>query len=172
MKRYIEQLISDLKAAERFVPVQKKQEDMTENEFMEELYEIDRIIDEEPEEPMYKIFGIDPKCFPPVEKLTVEQAQLLSGKILELWAAFNMDAVYPVDFPLEKLYPLLVKKFKEPFLYFPMGQTGVEFCDYEPENCPFGEEYCDCKEIAAEIEKDEAKFEEKMKNLKDGELPF
>lgn len=172
MKRYTEQLISDLKEAEKKAPKQKKTEDMTEKEFMAELIETDRIIDEEPEIPMHNVFGIDPKVFPPVDRLTTEQAKLLAEKILQLWAAFNIDAVYPIDFPLEKLYPLLVKKFKEPFLYFPMGQTGVEFCDYEPENCPFGDEYCDCKEIAAEIEKDEAKFEEKMKNLGDDELPF
>lgn len=172
MKRYIEQLISDLKDAERYVPVQKKQTDMTENEFMEDLYEIDRITDKEPSEPMYNIFGIDPKYLPPVERLTVDQAQLLTMKILELWAAFNIDAVYPENFPLEKLYPLLIKKFKEPFIYFPMGHTGVKFCHYEPEECPFGQEYCDCKDIVAEWEQDDAKIEEEMKNIKDGELPF
>ncbi len=172
MKRYIEQLIEDLQEAKSYAPKQKAASEMTENEFMEELYEIDRIIDEEEDKPMYNIFGIDPQIFPPHEKLTDEQATLLSSKIIDLWAEFNIDAVYPVNFPLAKLYPLLVEKFKEPFLYFPMGMTDIEFCNCEPDKCPFGEEYCDCKELAENWEKDFEEFE-KTKNYKNkDELPF
>ena len=146
MKRYIEQLIDDLQAAKNLVPKQKPQEEMTSGEVWDELIEIDRIIDEEPDRPLHNIFGIDPSNFPPPEKLTTKQAQLLATEILDLWAAFHIEASYPEKFPLEKLYPMLVEKFKKPFLYFPMGITGIEFCHYEPKECPFGDEYCRCKE--------------------------
>jgi hypothetical protein len=147
MESYIEQLVEDLRAARKWAPVKKDRENMSDNDVMEELIEIDRIIDEEEEKPMCNIFGIDPVAFPPIEKLTYVQAELLAREILELWQYFNIDAVFPDNFPLYKLYPLLAGKFKKPFLYFPMGITGVEFCHYEPAECPFGSEYCMCKDV-------------------------
>lgn len=168
MKRYIEQLIEDLQAAKRFAPKQKPQEEMTSEEVWDELIEIDRIIDEEPDRPLHNIFGIDPAKFPPPEKLTTEQSQLLATEILELWAAFNIEASYPENFPLDKLYPMLVEKFKKPFLYFPMGITGIEFCHYEPAECPFGDEYCRCKEWGD----DNKSIEEEIIGADADEFPF
>jgi len=39
----------------------------------------------------------------------------------------------------------------EPLLYFPMGTTGIEFCNYDTSECPFGEEYCMCKDLEIDI---------------------
>lgn len=147
MQKYINQLIEDLRTAKKYAPIHKEQSLMSDTEICEELEEIDRIIDEEPDKPLHNIFGIDPIVFPPLEKLTDIQAQQLADEILALWGVFNIEAVYPEKFPKDKLYPLLVQKFKEPFMYFPMGQTGIEFCHYEPEECPFGNEFCMCKDI-------------------------
>jgi len=147
MQKYINQLIEDLRAAKKYAPVQKDRLLMSDTEITEELEEIDRIIDEEPDKPLHNIFGIDPIVFPPLEKLTDKQAQQLAEEILALWGAFNIEAVYPGNFPKNKLYPLLIRKFKEPFMYFPAGQTGIEFCHYVPEECPFGNEFCMCKDI-------------------------
>ena len=146
MERYVEQLIEDLNSARKWALVNKNRGELSDNEIMEELIEIDRIIDEEPEKPMHNIFGIDPDMFPPPEKITRKQSALIAAEILELWRYFNIDVIFPDNFPLSKLYPLLVKKFREPFLYFPMGITGVEFCDYDVSHCPFGDEYCMCKD--------------------------
>ena len=165
MEKYLNQLIGDLREARKRAPVHKPQNDMSGEEIWDELEEIDRIIDEEPDVPMHNIFGIDPIMFPPVEKLTNEQAKRLAGEILELWGYFNIDAVYPDNFPLYKLYPLLVDKFKKPFLYFPMGMTGIEFCNYEPSECPFGDEYCTCKDFEF--------YDDGLDNKKGGEdLPY
>ena len=168
MDRYIYQLIEDLNVAKKKAPVGKPQNTMSNYDIIQELEEIDRIIDEEPDIPMHNIFGIDPIVFPPVEKLSNEQAALLANEILELWEHFNLEAVIPKDFPKHKLYPLLVAKFSEPFLYFPMGHTGIEFCDYDTTQCPFGEKYCMCKDFNLDV--DINSFDE---NLKDkDELPF
>lgn len=147
MEKYITQLIEDLREAHNRAPVFKPREEMTEEDILEELQEIDRIIHQEPPSPFRNIFDLDPDIFPPAERLTSQQATALSEEILLLWAAFNIEAVYPHNFPLDRLYPLLIKKFREPFLYFPGGITGLELCNYEPTECPFGEEYCTCKEI-------------------------
>lgn len=146
MEKYIKHLIADLKIAAENAPVHKTPEEMSENEFMDNLEEIDRIVTSDPKYNMYDVFGLESDIFPPVEKLTTKQAISLADEILQLWEAYYIESLYPEDFPMEKLYPLLIAKFKEPFLYFPMGITGVEFCEYEPSECPFGEEYCMCKD--------------------------
>ena len=55
-----------------------------------------------------------------------------------------------------------------------MGITGVEFCDYEPENCPFGDEYCTCKDMDDGIydENEEEKLKNDISNMDDNDLPF
>ena len=153
MHRYIQLLIEQLREAHSLAPLHKDQNKMSSNEIMDELEEIDRIIDEEPETPMHNIFGIDPDMFPPVEKITKEQTEALVDEILELWTVFHLGADIPENFPKAKLYPLLVKKFREPIVYFPMADTDIVFCDYEPDHCPFGTEYCTCKDFIDEINK-------------------
>jgi hypothetical protein len=149
MERYINQLVNDLKAAKNWAQVNKPKNEISDSDLIAELEEIDHIIDEEPDIPMYKILGIDPVVFPPVEKLTNDQAALLAKEILELWQYFNFEAVYPENFPLHMLYSLLIRKFQEPIMYFPMGTTGIEFCNYDPNECPFGMAYCTCKDYAS-----------------------
>ena len=154
MEKYINQLVEDIREAHKKAPVQKSIYGKSDDELLSELEEVDRIIEEEPDKPMHNIFGIDPIMFPPVERLSRNQAARLANEILDLWNKFNIDAVYPENFPKYKLYPLLVRKFSEPFLYFPMGMTGVEFCDYDAANCPFGDKYCMCKHFEGVSEND------------------
>lgn len=146
MEKYLEQLIEDLREAHSRAPQFKVREDMTEQDILDELREIDRMIHEEPPNPFKNIFGLNPDLFPPAHMLTSKQAEHISEEILFLWSAFNIEPVYPDNFPLANLYPLLVQKFKEPFLYFPGGITGLELCSYDPSQCPFGDDFCSCKE--------------------------
>lgn len=146
MERYLEQLIEDLHAARKNAPVNVPQSQLDDQQILEELREIDRIIEQEHEKPMHLIFGIDPSLFPPYENLNEEQAANLAEEIIELFLHFNIDPVYPENYPKEKLYPLLIQKLNEPFLYFPMGMTHLELCNFESSKCPFENGYCNCKE--------------------------
>lgn len=101
---------------------------------------------------MFYHFGLEPEQFPPPERLTDEQLDALTQALIRLWAAFNFTAVVPSIAPGRVLYPLLLKKMLEPATVMDFGHVGVEFCDYEPERCPFGIEWCSCKEG---VEKDE-----------------
>lgn len=96
---------------------------------------------------MYGIFGIERISFPPVEKLNANQVERLTQCILQLWFAYNYTAAYPECVPPKVLYPLLLKKMHEREFLFIHGATGIEFCHYDPNECPFGLDYCDCKEI-------------------------
>lgn len=47
------------------------------------------------------------------------------------------------------------------------GMSYFEFCDYEPERCPFPEEFCGCKDF--DFDDDDLD----MGNMDDpGEMPF
>ena len=96
---------------------------------------------------MFGHFGFDPEQFPPAERLTDEQMQALAERLCRLWAAFNYTAVFPEKTPGRVLYPLLIRRMGEPAMLAERGHIGIEFCDYEPEECPFGAEWCDCKDF-------------------------
>jgi hypothetical protein len=68
---------------------------------------------------------------------------MMVDEIQKLWAAYNFYAVLPDKLPARIAYKLLVDYFDEPVAWMSSGMTSIEFCDNEPENCPFGE-YCDC----------------------------
>ena len=89
-----------------------------------------------------EITGVEPTVFPAREKLTDAQAEKLARAVLALWKQHGVEADYPADFPLARLYPLLLVKFSEKIPHFGGGSAHVEFCDYDPEHCPFGRRYC------------------------------
>lgn len=54
--------------------------------------------------------------------------------------------------PTEIKYRLLRKKWTEQAVYTGEGMTHFEFCYYEPEDCPFPEEFCGCKDFDSDGE--------------------
>lgn len=96
---------------------------------------------------MYGYFGFDSEQFPPENKLQEEQLKLLCDAICRLWAAYNYTPVFPEKTPPRRLYPILLQAMHEPRTQVNRGHIGVEFCDYEPDNCPFGSVACSCKDF-------------------------
>lgn len=41
----------------------------------------------------------------------------------------------------------LLARMGEPAMLANRGHIGIEFCDYDPEECPFGAEFCNCKDF-------------------------
>ena len=104
-----------------------------------------------------ELMGVNPQTFPPADKLSPEQATHLTQAILDLWKDWNVEAVYPEDFPPPLLYPHLVAKFAGFRVHaneYVSGKTiYVGFCDYDPARCPFGRKYCQiCWDDGAEQE--------------------
>jgi len=114
-------------------------------EFEKTQAEIEKYISGEAPANMFGYFGFEPNQFPPVEKIEDEQLKMLCDAICRLWASFNYTASFPEKTPERILYPILVNAMHEPRMYAKRGHIGVEFCDYEPENCPFGAASCSCK---------------------------
>lgn len=100
--------------------------------------------------PMYvmeDIFEIKTEWYPPIEKLTEEEVKSLVQKTIELWSAFNFYPSFPSDLPTHIQYTMLVNRMKEESQYVSDGFIGIEFCHYDVEECPFGPDYCQCKEL-------------------------
>ncbi len=116
-------------------------------DFERSISEMEQWRDEKPPErqDMFYHFGFEPMQFPPAERLSDEELDALTQALCRLWAAYNFTPVLPDAVPSRVVYPLLLKRMEEPTFVMTRGHTGVEFCEYEPSECPWGLEYCTCK---------------------------
>jgi hypothetical protein len=97
---------------------------------------------------MSDLFGIDGHVFPSAEQLNEEQQKDIIDAILDLWLSFNIAADFPAVVPVTTLYNVLVNRWKgKPVNYMSVGTLHLEFCHYDPTECPWGMEYCQCKDL-------------------------
>lgn len=96
---------------------------------------------------MFDHFGFTPEQFPPAERLTEAQAQRLVDALVRLWVSYNFLPTLPKKAPALVFYPLMLARMARPALLMKHGVNGIEFCHYEPKECPYGEEWCDCKDF-------------------------
>lgn len=116
-------------------------------EFEKTIAEVESYVEEKPKINMFDHFGFEPEQFPPAEKLSDEHLDTLTTLLCRLWAAYNFTPVFPQKTPGRVMYPLLQDRMAEPAMLVTYGHIGVEFCHYEPSECPFGSEWCDCKDF-------------------------
>lgn len=155
MKHYLNHLIEDMQQAATNLPAKPYLELSEDDECLRGVIEYESI---EPK-PMQEWFGIDKANFPPAEKLSNYELRLLVKEIIKLWHAYNFDPVLPKNLPARIAYQTLVNYFDKPVTWVSEGIIGVEFCEYDPENCPFPAEYCMCKDFENDINSDADDFE-------------
>lgn len=146
MQRYLNQLIADMKEAAENLPPKPIYDIPPEAEGIEYVIEWENAT----EKPMHEWMGIGKENFPPPEKLSNDELDMMVDEILKLWAAYNIHADLPENLPAGIAYKLLVDYFDKPVAWISEGTLHVEFCDYEPENCPFPEEFCMCRDLGKE----------------------
>jgi hypothetical protein len=112
------------------------------------MAEMEQWRDEAPpvQQNMFYHFGFTPEQFPPPEQLSDADLDALSVLLCRLWAAYNFTAVVPEKAPGRVVYPLLLERMHKPTFVMTRGCIGIEFCHYEPSECPFGAEWCSCKD--------------------------
>ena len=110
------------------------------------MEEVEMYTEGEATKTMFEHFGFSFEQFPPIEILDKSNADALTPVILRMWAAFNYSVAFPKETPSEMLYPLLCKQMEEPAMLLNNGIIGIEFCEYDPQTCPFGT-YCDCEDL-------------------------
>lgn len=151
MQTYITQLIEHLQEAKVRKPAPRYLELPEEMQGLEDLIDLE-ISMEEDGPTMEALFGIPKYYFPPIERLTNDQMEQLVAAILDLWWEFHYEADLPKNIPARYAYPVLVACWKKayPLVRASNGTWHIEFCNYEPNECPFPEEYCHCKRYLEE----------------------
>jgi hypothetical protein len=141
MNNYLTQLITDMHLAARRVPKSRISEGTFDPDYMMEL-------EESPERPMSQWFGLEKEQFPSSDKLTTEQLQLMANEFEQLWAAYLFEPDFPEGLPAKRRYELMRDYLDHECSHWPGGWVHhFEFCDYDSENCPFGSEFCKCKDF-------------------------
>ena len=98
---------------------------------------------------MSEWFGLEKELFPPSEMLTAEELRLIADEFEELWGAYSFLPEFPDGLPDKRRYELMCEYLDHRCNYWPGGwRQHFTFCDYEPANCPFGIEYCHCRDFA------------------------
>jgi hypothetical protein len=95
--------------------------------------------------PLEEILGIQSAWFPPIEQLNDRQIDTILEKLYTLLEQFNYIPDFPENLPEKKQYLMLISQLKEETQYVSTGYITLEFCEYIPEECPFGIAYCQCK---------------------------
>ena len=150
MEKYIQQLTEDIRACKQNIPP-KPYIKVTEGmECMRYAIEWENAASK----PMKEWLGIDTSMFPGEEKLSDSQIQSLVKEMTELWQAFNFYPDLPEGLPGRIAYKLMVDHLDEPVAWVSEGETHIEFCHYDPAECPFPKEFCYCREFSGEDEMD------------------
>ncbi|MBN1144509.1 MAG: hypothetical protein JXA72_08795 [Bacteroidales bacterium] len=156
MNRYIEQLIGDIRNAtlnirpphEIWFSSEADPDDEVE---LDDISYIEQFV-EGIEEPIESITGIDAISLPPPEKLTNDQKALLSVELEKLLEIFHFILDFPENYPLHLRYPFIFRFWRERQVALSFGESHIELCDYNEENCPFFG-YCHiCEEVQKEKE--------------------
>jgi hypothetical protein len=143
------------------VPQSRIPEGEFDPDYMMELEEME-------EQPMSEWFGLSKELFPAPDRLNPDQLTLMADEFEDLWAAYSFDPYFPDGLPAKRRYELMRDYLDHKCAHWPGGWIHTfEFCNYEPENCPFGEEYCRCKDF----EYDEP-VDINRSNELEGDLPF
>ena len=153
MERYVEQLKEDLQQAASSASVKAKSKQAqyigsSQDEAC--LAEVDEFI-KGSSQTIADIIGIEQHQLPPLEKLTLEQVDEVYEELLEVFLAFNYHPDFPEEAPTPTKYRLLREKLHEKHPFLTLGACHLEFCNYEPESCPFPGEVCRCKEVLDDL---------------------
>ena len=172
MDRYIQQLVEDLREAAGKVP---EPGPMWDNVDMNNPAEVDDIAYVEqyfegPREKLSSIVGIESVKLPPLERLTESQVAHLCSELTALLLAYHFVPDFPDGLPDNLCYKLLREHWDDEHVFVGAGESHIEFCEYVVEECPFPDEFCDCRRVNEEAEADDEM--EASEPGSEDELPF
>jgi hypothetical protein len=173
MEEYIKQLIEDLRhAGFKLRPPHEIWDiaDPDDEIELEDLSYVEEYIYGE-EIPISTITGIDADLLPPENKLTPEQQAILADELEKLLELKHFALDFPVNLPRHMRYPFIRKFWNEKHVEMSFGTSHIEFCQYEPENCPYPD-YCRCKEFQKPENKSDILTDEEYDPDDFNELPF
>jgi hypothetical protein len=144
MDKYINYLLADIAAATVSLPVHVLSFDDDEEE------DIPFITAEEeaktaPREILSNVVGLKREWFPPPSHLSESHMQLLTEALSDCLDAHSFIVNFPAGLPAPIRYRVLLAELEKevPVLQYNIWQ--LDFCEYDPKGCPFGEAFCQCQ---------------------------
>ena len=161
MQSYLNQLIEDMHLSATRVPQSKIPEGTFDEDYMMELEEME-------DQPMSVLFGLTIEQFPPSDKLTSEQLTLMADEFGQLWAAYSFFPDFPEGLPARRRYEIMREYLDQGCRYWPGGWEHIfDFCNCDPDNCIYGDEFCRCKDF-----EDDEMMDSIFSNNSNEDLPF
>jgi hypothetical protein len=94
--------------------------------------------------PISLITNVETDTFPDISKLEAEEVASLCNEVSSLLYTYNFCVILPKELPAKQKYKLLRDIWDEAYEYAAGQKTYVEFCDCDPECCPFPLNCCQC----------------------------
>ena len=178
MKRYIEQLIEDIRQATwKIKPPheiwEKSEADPYDELELEDISFVEKYIYGE-EKPISEITGIEYESFPHFDQLNLEEQALLAKELEKLLECFNFKLDFPEAYPDYLRYQFIKDFWNEEHVHLSFGENHIEFCEHDDAFCPFSG-YCKiCEEVEAEMKYDEEQHQKNTKNKDNNDdfVPF
>lgn len=138
MNRYIEQLVEDIRMAAGWAPHlnEGRIKLSTEEELEQHFDDIENFLHGELEK-LADIVGIPLKMLPAPERINQRQKEILADELTSLLNAWNFYPDFPENLPAEMKYKALLDVWESEQTYMRSGEAHIEFCNYDPANCPF-----------------------------------
>jgi hypothetical protein len=145
---YLTQLIEDMRATSLQASGKNKSEtipESSEEKFSEHIKDVENYLYGE-QEPLSNIVGIETVRLPPPDILSEKQQAELYDEMEYLMVAFNFYPDFPDKLPAAVKYQIMRDNWDMELVYINSGQSHLEFCHYEPKECPFPTQYCMCRD--------------------------
>lgn len=150
MKKYINQLLSDISNSTR--PYELNMLEVLPASEINEVEHYLEYINNETRVPFSQYCNnIDSNVFPPGEMLTHDNITSLCSGLSELYLSWNLIPDLPETLPIRDKYRFLTSILDMNITPTDKALIGIEFCDYILDECPFGEDHCNCKTWQEEI---------------------
>lgn len=142
MDKYINYLLADIAAATTSLPVHALSFDDEEDVPFITADEEAKVA---PRELLTDIVGLKPEWFPPVDRLSETQIQQVTEALVDCLDAHSFIVNFPAGLPAPARYRILLAELKKdvPVLQYNIWQ--LDFCNYQPKDCPFGDAFCQCQ---------------------------
>lgn len=157
---YLDQLIKDIREAAKDAPEDKTQDEALSEEesFRKHIESVEEYIYGDPVK-ISTVTGIEKKSLPRPGQLNDKQKAKLAAELESLLNHYHFFPDFPQNYPDHLKYKFLRDTWDDKHQYITSGESHIEFCEYDPDNCPFPG-YCNtCEEIEKDFNKnEEAKY--------------
>ncbi|MCB0579887.1 MAG: hypothetical protein KDD10_11345 [Phaeodactylibacter sp.] len=164
MEKYLNYLLTDIAAATANVPVLTFESSDEGPAFIP--------LDEEEKMARREILGdwigLRQELFPPAGRLSDAQIARLLDAMAQCLDVYNFIPHFPAGLPARKRYEVLVAQLGKEVPILMHNAWQLDFCEYEPRTCPFGESFCQCKvyeKWLTQAEDEELPDEETMEQM-------